>query len=137
MINRTRDFENGLLDLIQEEVLGLSSEELKIRYQCEDLRTTDDFKSTRSLVDSVLSARKVNRLQLARQELDALREREDDSTRRSKIEDAKAFIISLMASGRLPNEFTLAFREGEDIPDSEIESIIEDLRELGFDIGDE
>jgi len=137
MTNGNKEFENGLLDLIEEEFLELSAKELKLQYLSEDLESTDDFKSTRSLVDSALSTRKLSKLQIARQELDSLREKEGGSNIRSSIEDAKEFIINLMASGRLPNELTLAFREGEDIPDSEIESILEDLRELGFDLGDE
>lgn len=137
MTSETKEFENGLLDLLEEEVLELSSEKLKLQFQCEDLESTDDFKSTRSLVDSALSARKSCKLRIARQELNSLREKEADSNIRSTIEDAKEFVINLMASGRLPNELTLAFREGEDIPDSELESILEDLRELGFDLDDE
>jgi len=54
-----------------------------------------------------------------------------------KTYNAKGFIIDLMLSNRLPEGLTLAFREGEDIPDAEIESIIEDLRDLGIDFDDE
>ena len=137
MTKGSKNSESCLLDFIEEGVLELTSEDLKGEYHSNDLENTDDFTTTRSLIDSALSTRKVSELKIARDALDSLRKIEGDRKVELTIEDAKGFIIQLMASGRLPNELTLAFREGEDIPDSEIESILDDLRELGFDLGDE
>jgi hypothetical protein len=39
-----------------------------------------------------------------------------------------------MVQGKLPNDLTVAFREGKDLPDDEVASLIEDLKDLGFDV---
>ncbi|MBL1274270.1 MAG: hypothetical protein COB25_017655 [Oceanospirillales bacterium] len=45
---------------------------------------------------------------------------------------AKDYLIDLIVSGRAPQGLTLAFREGQEITESEAIGIIDDLKSLGY-----
>lgn len=51
---------------------------------------------------------------------------------KNKGVDAKSFLIQLMQNGQMPNDLTLAFRDGKELSDKEAEGMIEDLINLGI-----
>lgn len=135
-MSKNNTFQNNLLKLAEEEILNLSESDLLGLYDAQCIEDIKDFKSTKSLIDNALTQHKKNRLITARENLELERQSSSDYISHQK-RNAKEFIIELMLNNRLPEGLTMAFREGEDIPDDEIESIIEDLRDLGIDIDDE
>ncbi|MAP23227.1 MULTISPECIES: hypothetical protein [Alteromonas] len=74
-------------------------------------------------------------LQAARQGLERQRELYKKSTIRETLvrkgTDAKGMLIKLMAQGKLPENLTLAFRDGEEFTDHDAEKILEDLVNMG------
>jgi hypothetical protein len=135
-MNNKKTFQDKLLNLMEEEILSKTDTDLLELYNADNLDSIEDFKSTQSLIDKVLTQHKKSKLITARKELQ-VEQANTQNTTSIKTRNAKDFIIDLMLSNRLPEGLTLAFREGEDIPDEEIESIIEDLRDLGIDFDDE
>lgn len=129
------NLEKSLFNLIEEDILAQSVGELKSTYKCEDLESTDDFIDTNNLINSALEQHKKNKLLNARKMLD--QNSNDTSIVKTKIQDGKDFIIKLISSGRMPDGLTMAFHKGGDIPDDEVESIIQDLQDLGIDLKDE
>ncbi|PWK49887.1 hypothetical protein [Pleionea mediterranea] len=137
-MSKEKSFEEALLDLLEDEILSLSDSELKEIYGSDNLQATADYQSTTALIDEELTKHKKNKLVQARREINKNNERKVRLKSKSKrLSDAKEFIIQLMLNNKVPEGLTLAFREGEDIPDEEIESIIEDLKDLGIDVEDE
>ena len=135
-MSNNKNFQENLLELIEEEILNQTEDDLLKMYRVNRIEDIDDFKSTKCLIDNALTQHKKNKLISAREKLE-LEKSGNTNSISQKTRDAKDFIIELMHSNRLPEGLTMAFREGEDIPDDEIESIIEDLRDLGIDIDDE
>ncbi len=135
-MNNEKTFQENLLNLTEEELLNQTEEDLLEMYGVNSIEDIDDFKSTKNLIDNALTQHKKNRLITAREKLELERQSSPESISQ-KTRNAKDFIIGLILNDRLPEGLTMAFREGEDIPDDEIESIIEDLRDLGIDIDDE
>lgn len=135
-MSKYKTFHENLLNLIEEEVLCQTEDDLLKLYGVNGIEDIDDFKSTKSLIDNVLTQHKKNKLIVAREKLEIEGRSSSDSISQKK-RNAKDFIIDLMLNDRIPEGLTIAFREGEDIPDDEIESIIEDLRDLGLNIDDE
>jgi len=135
-MNNKKTFQDNLLNLMEEEILSKTDSDLLELYNADSLDSIEDFKSTQLLIDKALTQHKKSKLITARKELQ-VEQANTKNTTSIKTYNAKGFIIDLMLSNRLPEGLTLAFREGEDIPDAEIESIIEDLRDLGIDFDDE
>ena len=137
-MSKVKSFEEALVDLLEDEILSLSESELKEIYGNDNLQATTDFQSTTVLINAELTKHKKNKLVQARKAINKNSEKEVGLKSRSKrLSDAKEYIIQLMLINKLPEGLTLAFREGEDIPDEEVESIIEDLKDLGIDVEDE
>ncbi|CAA0113990.1 Uncharacterised protein [Halioglobus japonicus] len=134
-MSKETEFEKALLDLVEMELLDQTKSDLQYLYSSNSLEEVDDFRTTKSLIDTTLNTHRKNRLLKARQELNSVQA--NSAAASSTIKDAKKIIIGLMLSDRLPKALTFAFREGQDIPDEEVESIIQDLRELGIEIDDE
>lgn len=129
------NLETSLLNLVEKEILAQNSDDLKSNYGGVNLNETDDFKSTQNLIDSVLIKHRKKKLLNARKQLDL--QSTKNSGLKSKIKDGKGFIINLIATGRMPDGLTMAFHKGGDIPDDEVEGIIQDLKDLGIDLNDE
>jgi len=135
MMSKKAEFEKMFLELVETELLGQSEADLIEIYSSENIEDTVDYKATKSLIDAALSKHRKNKLLTARAELDSVRDADHSDS--FAVQNAKEFIIRLMLNDRLPEGLTLAFREGQDIPDDEVGGIIQDLRELGIDIDDE
>jgi len=119
-------FQDGLLRLIEQELCSQSDEELKQFYGVDRLQDSADFKSTKPLIQSI-----VNRYS---RKIAAPHDVRGASSFADKVAAKKDLLIAAIVAGRIPAGLTLAFREGEDIPDADVEGILEDLHELGIDL---
>lgn len=135
MSNRKKP-DDLLLDLMANEILSDSENDMKKLYGVDDLAKTKTYQSTKSLVDSLLLQHKKSRLLVAKEKVKFLKKGNDDVIK-NRLQRGKEKLIALMAMGSLPKEITMAFRDGKELPDDEIESILEDLKELGLDLNDD
>ncbi|MBT41024.1 MAG: hypothetical protein CMF12_00715 [Idiomarina sp.] len=127
---------NDLLDdIMLDKIANMPNEQLnkELTYFVSDL---DAVKA--SVVLTLTAQKKANQLsvlQAARQGLESQRE----CYRKSNINehlakrgvDAKGMLIQLLGQGRLPENLTLAFRDGEEFTDNDAEKILEDLINMG------
>ena len=65
-------------------------------------------------------------------DLPALRPR-----RRLDPKDARRHLSTAVSKAGGPDKITLAARSGDDIPDADLDGLIEDAEELGLDLGEE
>lgn len=127
---------NDLLDdIMLDKIANMPNEQInkELTYFVSDL---DAVKA--SVVLTLTAQKKANQLsvlQAARQGLESQRE----CYRKSNINehlakrgvDAKGMLIQLLGQGRLPENLTLAFRDGEEFTDNDAEKILEDLINMG------
>lgn len=133
MINKEM---NELLDdIMLERISNMSDNELR-----EDLsKYTDDIESEKlqfkSIVKDHSQFRKKQILIIARQKMVEKRQMQYDFDIRqflAKIgKDAKEMLIELLAQEKLPENLTLAFRDGKDFTDDDAEKVLEDLVNMG------
>lgn len=72
-------------------------------------------------------------LKIARREIDSL-EASKKQRASDTITDPRSYLIDMMVKGLLPNDLTLAFRNGKELSDDDLRSIIDDLEDLGDDL---
>jgi hypothetical protein len=93
---------------------------------------TELAQHTRSVLLNALDANE-SPLKIARREIDMLaagkKQRASDM-----ITDPRSYLIDMMVKGLLPNDLTLAFRNGKELSDDDLRSIIDDLEDLGDDL---
>jgi len=125
MSNKIR---NALFDLVVEDILDQSSDDLKQSYDVEDLKETKEYKSTKSIIDNALNQHKKNKLITAREHINRTSNQiKKNTTHKSNLMDK---LVKLMSEGYVSNELSMAFRDGENMPEEELESLIEDIEEL-------
>jgi|SRR5690606_15217986 len=122
-------------DLVEDEILNLSEEELSEIYKVNNLDDSEEIMRFQSLLGEMLTEHSKGELLKARAELDSLRRK--DHEQKSKFNDPKGIFINALQKGLIPRELTMAFRDGVDLSDEEMESILQDLIDLGINIFDE
>lgn len=111
----------SLIDLSSSEFEGL---------ECEVKITAETLKNAKSF-------RKKSKLQLAREALNNQKQSVSTDEIHTKLKnmgkDAHGVLIDLLIAGKLNENLktTLAFRDGNDLPEEEAEQILRDLVELG------
>jgi inactivated superfamily I helicase len=133
MVNRET---NELLDdIMLDNIASMSKEQLKgeLNGKVSDLDAIIKRVSTWGTSQKKQDSLSV--LQAARRGLESQRERYKKSTIREKLAksgiDAKGMLIQLLAQGKLPENLTLAFRDGEEFTDNDAEKILDDLVNMG------
>lgn len=133
MVNRET---NELLDdIMLDNIASMSKEQLKgeLNGKVSDLDAIIKRVSTWGISQKKQDSLSV--LQAARRGLESQRERYKKSTIREKLAksgiDAKGMLIQLLAQGKLPENLTLAFRDGEEFTDNDAEKILDDLVNMG------
>ncbi|MDO9317131.1 MAG: hypothetical protein Q7V56_02890 [Gammaproteobacteria bacterium] len=121
-------FQNGLLGLIEHELCSQSDVELKQFYGVDRIQDSADYKSTKPLIQNIVD--RYSRKVAVPSDLRKV------SSFSNGISAKKDLLIAAIVSGRIPAGLTLAFREGEDIPDADVEGILEDLRDLDIDLSE-
>ena len=133
MVNRET---NELLDdIMLDNIASMSKEQLKgeLNGKVSDLDAIIKRVSTWGTSQKKQDSLSV--LQAARRGLESQRERYKKSTIREKLAksgiDAKGMLIQLLAQGKLPENLTLAFRDGEEFTDNDADKILDDLVNMG------
>jgi hypothetical protein len=125
----------ALLDAVEEMVLDASDEEIleDVRLDGRNPETAAD--ELAELIGAQIKAHRQQKLQVARE---GYRRSVAGGARRSgAIPDdpagRRALLHSILVSrADVPKEITMAFREGEDLSDDDVASVLEDLAKLGF-----
>tara|TARA_R110002012_G_scaffold18262_1_gene67358 strand:- start:4093 stop:4530 length:438 start_codon:yes stop_codon:yes gene_type:complete len=127
---------DNLDDFYVEQILLMDEQELDEDFKASGLNRKEELtKFNRAAEVTSLSFRK-QKLRVARAEVDRVNQKSSitsDVISRIKGsgEDIREKLAKLFASGQVPTEITMAFRDGHEITDAEIEGILEDLIELG------
>lgn len=122
-------------DLVEDEILNLSEEELSEIYEVNNLGDSEEIMRFQSILGEMLTEHSKSKLLKARADLDRLRRK--DHKQKAKFNDPKGIFINALQKGLIPKELTMAFRDGVDLSDEEMETILQDLIDLGINIFDE
>ena len=124
----------SLLDLLEEEVLSLTAEDLMDELGTESLIHTEVYVNGKEMIQATLDAQRPHPLEAARKAY------EEHVAQRANIQmtldEARQYLFELMSGDKLPKGLTVAFREGKEIPDEELIDIAIELRRL-VDEGDD
>ncbi|MEQ3653710.1 MAG: hypothetical protein ABNH33_10330 [Glaciecola sp.] len=118
-------------DIMLDKIANMSREELS--------GFVSNIKAVKARVTSRLTVQQkpatTSVLQAARQGLESQRKLYQKSNIRERLAkngvDAKGMLIQLLGQGKLPDNLTLAFRDGEEFTDHDAEKILEDLVNMG------
>lgn len=119
-----------LIELLIEETLAMSDEEI-LADVVDDGGETE--RALRAEIDAAIATHARQRLATAREAV-AARKKVPRLVPRVQG-DLRAAIARAVANNDA--EFTLAARDGRDVPDADLGGLAEDLRDLGFDLGGE
>ena len=125
MSNKIR---NVFFDLMVKDILDQRSADLKKSYNVDDLKVIDDYKHTKSIIDMTLKQHKKNKLIIAREHINLLETSPHKPTNHRKNLINK--LIEFMKEGMVSSELSMGFRDGKEMPDEELESLIDDIEEL-------
>ena len=122
---------NELLDAAADAVMASSDseilEEARQIYSDPDARVQD----LRAMAIERIASAKRQRLLRARAELDATPERNTRVTKPAWTQELRSRINALLPNpSSMEDRLTLAFRNGEQMSDADLESLLEDLEEL-------
>lgn len=136
--NQIEKLEN-LLDAIEEQFLHASDAELKDDIVAAGEDPDRIANDVQSLIADQLKAHRQSRLLAAKEGFRKAQEKSKTQRRffERQPQKARALLEKLIAiHSDIPEGLTMAFREGKEISDDDVQSILEDLEELGF-VGDE
>ena len=138
---KSRAHEN-LSNFIIDDILLLSDAEIDSELQDMSVNIDAEVSEFRQLVDAPSLEFRKARLKNAK----ALSEKSNAVGSAANVvidnlkaagKDIRAVLTELVFSGQVPAQITMAFRDGKEISDEEVESIIEDLISLGVVKDDE
>lgn len=136
-----KEMNNLLDDIMIEKIASASVSELMAEYNI----TADEIQTTQSrFLDSVKKHKqqlKKNRLKDAKVQLEAEKKKHDAvdvaAFLAKKGKDAKAILIDLLKQQKLPENLTVAHREGKEFTDEDANQIIANLIAMGvIDVDD-
>lgn len=125
-----------IADVLLEEILEMDEseidaifEEMNLSKEHEAHKLNEAFRNSEALVA------KKEKLKLSRLELDKQQSPQKTAPEK-ELSDMRGVLTNMMVKGLLPQELTVAFRDGTHITDEELLGIYEDLQELGIDLDD-
>lgn len=123
-----------LIESIEDSILSASDEEIVEDFRSNGQDPAQVAASAMALIRGQLKAERKQRLATARQGyLRAVGQRYAPRSLPADPRERRGLLERIMsAETQLPAELTLAFREGKEISDRDITSMLEDLAELGF-----
>ena len=104
-------------------------EEMNLSKEHEAHKLNEAFRNSEALVA------KKEKLKISRLELDKQQSPQKTAPEK-ELSDMRGVLTNMMVKGLLPQELTVAFRDGTHITDEELLGIYEDLQELGIDLDD-
>lgn len=127
----TKDFNNVLID----EILDMEENKVNEKFNKLNLSPEKEIQNFKTIYSEADLYTKKQILISARMEIDLSRKQVIRTPVQTAF-DVKKRLADMMIKGLLPEEFTMAFRDGKEITDEEALSIYEDLRELGVKMND-
>ena len=123
-----------LIESIEDSILSASDEEIVEDFRGNGQDPAQIASSAMALIRGQLNAERKQRLATARQGyLRAVGQRSAARSLPADPRERRGLLERIMsAETQLPAELTLAFREGKEISDRDVTSMLEDLAELGF-----
>lgn len=123
-----------LIESIEDSILSASDKEIVEDFRSNGQDPAQIASSAMALIREQLNAERKQRLVTARQGyLHAVGQRSLSRSLPANPRERRGLLERIMsARARLPAELTLAFREGKEISDRDVTSMLEDLAELGF-----
>lgn len=125
-----------IADVLLEEILEMDEseidaifEEMNLSKEHEAHKLNEAFRNSEALVA------KKEKLKFSRLELDKQQSPQKTAPEK-ELSDMRGVLTNMMVKGLLPQELTVAFRDGTHITDEELLGIYEDLQELGIDLDD-
>lgn len=125
-----------IADVLLEEILEMDEsevdtifEEMNLSKEHEAHKLNEAFRNSEALV-AKKEKLKLSRLELDKQQLPL------KTALEKELSDMRGILTNMMVKGLLPQELTMAFRDGTHITDEELLGIYEDLQELGIDLDD-
>ncbi|ESQ17348.1 MAG: hypothetical protein N838_02635 [Thiohalocapsa sp. PB-PSB1] len=123
-----------LIESIDDSILSASDEEIVEDFRSNGQDPAQIASSAMALIRRQLNAERKQRLATARQGyLRAVGQRSAVRSLPADPRERRGLLERIMsAETQLPAELTLAFREGKEITDRDVTSLLEDLADLGF-----
>lgn len=123
-------------EFIIKQILSMNENELEDDFKASGLVLRDELKKFKKATDSAsLSFRKqkLTSIQTKLKETNIAQIQSNDVMRHLKEQgrNIKDILVQLFLQGDIPEGMTLAFREGQEITDEELEDILDNLIELG------
>lgn len=123
-------------DFIAEDILTMTDEDIANEFNSLGIDQAATVRSVRQMTDSVSLEYRKSKLKNAKV---AFNKAVDEQGRQFLLsalktsgEDVRDYLARLLTAGKIPQEITMAFRDGKDISEVEALSIMEDLIELGI-----
>ena len=126
---------NAFFDLIINDVKSMSDEEVVNELADMSIDANSSVEQISGFIENKTQLARKNLLLDAREKLDS----ETSSIDKDKVldkyltggKDIRAVFIELMAKNLLPEDFVVAFREGDDIADNELEDLLVNMCKIG------
>lgn len=123
-------------DFIAEDILTMTDEDVANEFNNLGIDQAAAVRSIRQMTDSASLEYRKSKLKNAKA---AFRKAADEqghqillSALKTSGEDIRDYLARLLIAGKIPQEITMAFRDGKEISEDEALSIMEDLIELGI-----
>ncbi len=123
----------ALLDAVEADILKATDAEIREDILAGGEDSEEIARHMRAIVEGAVAAHRKQKLRAARAAYDTASARRTDAHIPDEPQARRSLLERLIASGvQLPQGLTLAFREGKDMSDSDVETILEDLAALGL-----
>jgi ATP-dependent DNA ligase len=123
-------------DFVVEDILTMTDEEVANEFNNLGIDQAATVRLIRQKTDSASLEYRKSKLKKAKaafsKAADEQRHQTLLSALKSSGEDVRDYLARLLTTGKIPQEITMAFRDGKEISEDEALSIMEDLIELGI-----
>ena len=123
-------------DFVAEDILTMTDDEVANEFNNLGIDQEVTVRLIRQKTDSASSEYRKSKLKKAKaafsKAADELGHQTLISALKSSGEDVRDYLARLLITGKIPQEITMAFRDGKEISEDEALSIMEDLIELGI-----
>lgn len=124
-------------EFIAEDILTMTDSDVANEFNRLGIDQESTILSIQKMADSASLEYRKSRLAKAKADFEKFSSKDHHyQTLRSALklsgEDVRDYLARLLTTGRIPQEITMAFRDGKEISEAEALSIMEDLIELGI-----
>lgn len=133
--NNSQNEGEVILDSLAEEITNLTDEEISKLYKEADLNPDEGVENIRAAALTTINALRRKELQKARTAYERtiqIKPKSKETRIPHNLGDQRKLLESLWHNPQIPQALTMSFREKNDLSDTDVTSILEDLEELGF-----